>query len=134
MENNSTFTFNSILHSVQVYWGNNALALNAVLTQLISTNQIDETMINNIKNAITTAEQCANLYGDVIRVPLAERDTNKIAETNYNNAEIVFYNQLIGLLLNDEVRNLLQSIVYEDVVIGTRYFTRFLTEIGVDYN
>ena len=132
--NNSPLLFNQIQHSVQMYWRAIASALYDVLTQLTNTNQLDVATIIALNNAITAAERCAELYGDIIRVPIEERHTNRIAQSNYENTEIVFYNQLIGLLLNIEVHNLLHNIVQRDVDVGTRYFQRFLMQIGVDYN
>ena len=134
MEDNNPFLFNQIPHSVQMYWRAIASALYDTLTQLTNRNQLDNETIIALNNAITTAERCAELYGDVIRVPIEERHTNRIAQNNYENTEICFYNQLIGLLLNNEVYNLLHDIVQNDVTTGTRYFNRFLSQINIDYN
>ncbi len=129
---NSSFTFFPLPHSMQMYWQTIAHALHDVLVELTNNNRLDEQTIVHATNAILTANTCADLYGDVIRVPFAERDTNRIAENNYANSEIVFYNQLIMVLLHDNFRIHLQNLVREEARIGTRYFVRFLIAVGVD--
>jgi hypothetical protein len=129
---NASFTFFPLPHSMQIYWQTIASTLCDVFEDMIHLNQLDEHDIISVTNAIITANTCADLYGEVIRVPIAERQTNKISENNYINNEIVFYNQLITLLLNEDFYTNLQNVVREEVNIGTRYFTRFLSVIGVE--
>ncbi len=129
---NSSFTFFPLPHSVQMYWQTIAHTLRDVLVELSNNNLMDEHTIIHTTNAILTANACADLYGEVIRVPLAERDTNRIAINNYTNNEIVFYNQLIMVLLHEDFRIRLQNLVREEASIGTRYFVQFLMAIGVD--
>jgi hypothetical protein len=126
---NSSFTFFPLPHSMQMYWQTIASSLRDVLVDMSNINELDEQTFGYAKNAILTANSCADLYGNVIGLPFEERD---IERNNYENCEIVFYNQLIMLLLHEGFRFRLQNIVREEVSIGTRYFSRFLSAVGVD--
>ncbi len=126
---NSSFTIFPLPHSMQMYWQTIASSLRDVLVDMSNINELDEQTFGHAKNAILTANSCADLYGNVIGLPFEERD---IERNNYENCEIVFYNQLIMLLLHEGFRFRLQNIVREEVSIGTRYFSRFLSAVGVD--
>ncbi len=82
-------------------------------------------------DAYLQAEDCAILYGHIIRERAANRDLF-IVENNYIHGEFIFYNILTSFINNNLVRVHLQRIVINNTAnMGRRYFDRFLREIGV---
>jgi hypothetical protein len=115
-----------------MYWQSTASTLRTLYVDLSNINRLDDQTRDRLTNAILTANSCADLYDDVIRVPVAEREINREVMGNYANTETVFYNRLNMLLFQEDLRIPLQNIVRYEASIGVRFFDRFLTALDIE--
>jgi hypothetical protein len=118
--------FMALKHSVQFYWEDAASAIDVTREYMQEHQILTRDIEVQLKNLSIIATSCSGLYG------LARHDRNY---EQYNNAEIVFYNQLTGSLQNPEVYNAMRHNVQHCLEnYLCRFFDAFLDKLHLEAN
>jgi hypothetical protein len=107
-------------HQLESYWQNVAEVLQ------IANNLQDELFKFQLNDAIQTANENSQLYGLIRSNP-----DNSEYKNNYYNNEIMFYNQLNGLIVNHIFLNNLREAIQIGMEDGVQYFLQFRQTVGL---
>lgn len=124
---------NELLHSMQLYWLTVASTLNEVKDNLMFGKSSKE-QISTVTDAIATAHLCSDWYGATLRekIRMNLQYINNDCYNHYCHNENVFYDKLVSLIKDPEIYTYLQNKVREELSYGTRYFTYFLSVLGIN--
>jgi hypothetical protein len=121
-----------LLHSMQIYWLTIASSLNEVKDNFMIENCSKE-LISTVTEAIATANMCSDWYMATLheKSRLNLQYINNICYDHYCHNENGFYDKLKLLIKNPDISSNLQNIVRGELSYGTRYFSHFLSVLGI---